>query len=78
MLALLTLALTPSSQTRGSFSSAVLARHQVSATTATVLALTRTTPLTPRMDLTASALKLTKVPPNTGQSLMAAHSMPGN
>ena len=73
-----TLALSPSSQTIGSASSAVLACHQVSATTATVLSSTRTTFLTPFMPMTLAASKLFSLPPKTGQSLIAAFSMPGS
>jgi hypothetical protein len=71
-------ALAPSSHTIGSASSALLARHQVVATTATVWSLTLTTPFTPGFALMASASKLTSLPPNTGHALMAAHSMPGS
>ena len=53
--ALETLAFSPSSQTIGSASSAVLACHQVSATTATVQSLTRTTFLTPFMPMTLAS-----------------------
>ena len=49
MVALETLALSPSSQVIGSASSAVLARHQVSATTATAVSPTFTTFFTPGM-----------------------------
>ena len=76
--ALEVLAFGPSSHSIGSASSAVLARHQVSATTATALSPTCTTFLTPgRLD-TAAASKLLTLPPNTGQSLIAAFSMPGS
>ena len=47
MVALDTDAFGPSSHTIGSASSAVLARHQVSATTATAVSFTRTTLRTP-------------------------------
>src|ERR1700687_54400 len=73
-----TLAFSPSSQTIGSASSALLACHQVSGTTATVLSLTRTTFLTPFMPMTLAASKLFTLPPNTGQSLIAALSIPGS
>ena len=68
----------PSSQTIGRDSRAVLARHQVSATTATVKSLTFTTPFTPRKFLTFASSKLTNLPPKTGQAFTAAHNMPGN
>ena len=77
MLALDTLAFSPSSQTIGSCSSAVLAFHQVSAITATPESPTCTTFFTPRMPLTLAASKLFTLPPNTGQSLIAAFSIPG-
>src|SRR5712691_2683291 len=73
-----TLAFSPSSQTIGSCSSAVLACHQVSATTATPESPTCTTFLTPFMPLTRAASKLFTLPPNTGQSLIAAFSIPGS
>jgi hypothetical protein len=76
--ALETLALGPSSQVAGSASSAVLACHQRSATTATALSPTLTTCLTPFMPVTLLASKLVSLPPNTGVSLIAAHSMPGS
>jgi hypothetical protein len=71
-------AFAPSSQTMGSASSAVLARHQVSATTATAVSPTLTTFFTPGRFSTSVASKLLSLPPNTGQSLMAAFSMPGS
>ena len=77
-LALETLTLGPSSQTIGKASSAVLACHQVLATTATVLSLTLSTALTPGIDMTLAASKLTSLPPKTGQSRIAAFSMPGS
>ena len=55
---------------------AVLACHQVSATTATALSPTFTTFLTPFMAATLASSKLFNLPPNTGQSLMAALSIP--
>ena len=73
-----TLAPGPSSQTTGSASSAVLACHQVSATTATALPPTSRTFFTPFMPLTLAASKLTSLPPRTGQALIAAFSMPGS
>jgi hypothetical protein len=78
MLALDTCAFGPSSHTIGSASSAVLACHHVSATTATAVSPTCTTCLTPGMPLTLSASKLFTFPPNTGHSLMLAFSMPGS
>ena len=78
IVALETLAFGPSSQTMGSASSAVLACHQVSATTATAVSPTCTTFLTPGMFATLAASKLLTLPPNTGQSLIAALSMPGS
>ena len=78
MLALETLAFSPSSQVAGSASSAVFACHQRSATTATALSPTFTTCLTPGMPCTLAASKLVSLPPKTGQSLIAAHSMPGS
>lgn len=68
----------PSSQMMGSASSAVLARHQLSATTATARSSTFTTFFTPGIFSTAAASKLTSVPPKTGQALIAAFSMPGS
>ena len=78
MSALDTLALGPLSHSMGRASRAVLARHQVSATTATALSPTRTTFFTPGRLSTAAASTLLILPPNTGQSLIAALSMPGN
>ena len=72
-----TFALAPKSQSIGRLSKAVLARHQVSATTATVESLTFTAPLTPRIALIFDSSKLTNLPPNTGQLLTAAHNIPG-
>ena len=72
-----TFSLEPLSHSIGSASSAVLAYHQVSATTATDLSSTCTTFLTPFMPLTLAASKLFTLPPNTGQSLIAALSIPG-
>ena len=77
IVALDTLAFGPSSHTMGSASSAVLACHHVSATTATAESPTCTTCRTPGMPLTLAASKLFTLPPNTGQSLIAALSMPG-
>src|SRR5437763_7260904 len=73
-----TFVFSPSSQVAGSASSAVFACHQRSATTATALLPTFTTCLTPGMSCTLGASKLMSLPPNTGQSLIAAHSMPGS
>src|SRR6266446_1561399 len=67
-----TLAFSPSSQTIGSASSAVLACDQVSATTATPVSPTWSTCLTPGMPVTFAASKLLIVPPKTGQSLISA------
>ena len=67
-----TLALSPSSHWIGRASSAVLARHQVSATTATVLSLTLTTFFTPRRPAIFDSSQPFNLPPNTGQSLTAA------
>ena len=78
IVALDTLAPGPSSQTTGSASSAVLACHQVSATTATAVPPTSRTFFTPFMPLTLAASKLTTLPPRTGQALIAAFSMPGS
>src|SRR5262247_4151380 len=78
MVALETCLFVPSSHTMGSASSAVLASHHVAATTATAESPTCTTCLTPGMPLTLSASKLFTLPPNTGQSLMAAFNMPGS
>ena len=78
MLALETLALSPSSQTIGSASSAVLACHQVSATTATAVSFTFMTFFTPGILATFASSKLTTLEPNTGASLIAALSMPGS
>ena len=78
MVALETLALSPSSQVIGSASSAVLACHQVSATTATAVSFTFTTFFTPGIFAIFASSKLTTLPPNTGASLMAALSMPGS
>src|SRR5262249_35166921 len=72
-----TLALAPPSQVAGSASSAVFACHQRSATTASALSPTFTTCLTPGMPCTLAASKLVSMPPNTGGSLIAAHTMPG-
>src|SRR5262249_25544008 len=68
----------PSPHTRGIASSAVLPSPHVAATPATAESPTCTTCLTPGMPLTLSASKLFTLPPNTGQSLMAAFSMPGS
>ena len=78
MLALETLPLPASSQTMGSASSAFLACHQVSATTATPVSLTFTTFFTPGIPAILLSSKLVTLPPNTGQSLIAAHSMSGS
>src|SRR5262249_42715486 len=65
-----------SSQTTGNASSAVLACHQVSATTATPELPTCTTFFTPGIDATLAASKLFTLPPCTGQSLIAAVGIP--
>ncbi len=78
MVALETFALGPSSQTIGSASSAVLACHHVSATTATAESPTCTTCFTPGMPCALAASKLFTLPPNTGHSLIAALSIPGS
>jgi len=78
IVALDTCAFGPSSQTIGSASSAVLACHHVSATTATAESPTGTTWRTPGMPFTLAASKLFTLPPKTGQSLMAALSIPGS
>ncbi len=71
-------AFAPSSHVTGSFSNAVLACHQVSATTATALSPTGKTYLTPGMPNTAFASKPAALPPNTGHCAMAASSMFGS
>src|SRR4051812_39117702 len=78
IVALLTLAFGPSSQTTGSAVTAVFAFQKPSATTATPLSPTATTDLTPRIPCTLAASKLLTLPPCTGQSRIAATSMPGN
>ena len=78
MEALDTLAFGPSSHTMGSASSAVLACHQVSATTATAVSPTFTTFFTPFIFATFAASKLFTLPPNTGHSMIAAFSIPGS
>jgi len=78
MVALETFAFGPSSHSIVSASSAVFACHQVSAITATALSPTGTTFFTPGRFAIAAALKLLTLPPNTGQSLIAAFSMPGS
>src|SRR5262249_24416911 len=72
------LAFGPSSQGAGRATSPGFACHQRSATTATALSPTFTTCLTPGMPFTLAASKLVSLPPNTGHSLIAAHSMPGS
>ena len=78
MSALVRVAFAPSSHTIGSASSAFFACHHVSATTATVVSLTRTARRTPGIAAIFASSKLTSLPPNTGQSLIAAFSMPGS
>ena len=68
----------PSSQTIGNASSAVFARHHVSATTATVESSTRTARGDPARPAIFDSSKLTSLPPNTGQSRMAAQRIPGS
>ena len=63
MVALDTLAFSPSSQTIGSASSAVFACHQVSATTATAVSFTRTTLRTPGILATLDSSTLLILPP---------------
>ena len=75
--ALDTFAFGPSSHSIGSAASAVLACHQVSATTATAASPDCTTFLTPGMFVILAASKLLILPPNTGHSFMAAQSIPG-
>ena len=60
MVALDSFAFGPSSQTIGNASSATLARHQLSATTATVVLSTLTTRFTPRIFSTLPSSKLTR------------------
>ena len=78
MSALLSLALAPSFQRIGVASTACLARYQVSATTATPLSPTLTTFLTPGIFIATLASNDSTVPPTTGQSRIAALSMPGS
>ena len=71
--ALDTLALSPRLHSIGSASSVVLARHQLSAMTATALFSTATIFFTPpTLAVLNPASKLLSVPPFTGQALMAA------
>ena len=78
MVALDCAAFAPSSQTMGRASSAVFARHQVSATTATAPSFTLTARRTPGIFATLASSKLTSLPPCTGQALTAALNMPGS
>ena len=78
IVALVTLALGPSSQTIGRAASAVFAFQKLSATTATAVSPTGTTFLTPRIPSTFAASKLFTLPPKTGQSRIVAVSMLGN
>src|SRR5262249_55421572 len=73
-----TLALSPVSQTIGSASSAVLACHHVSATTATSLSPTATSFLAHFIVSTFAPAKLFTLPSNIGQALIGALSMPGS
>jgi hypothetical protein len=59
-------------------SSAVLACHQVSATTATAVSFTFMTFLTPGILAALASSTLAIFAPNTGASLIAALSMPGS
>ncbi len=77
MSAFWTLPFGPLSHSIGRASSAVFARHQVSAMTATPVSATCTTFLTPGIFSTFAASKLLILPPNTGQFFSAAFSMPG-
>ena len=76
MVALVTWALPPSSQTRSSASTAFFACHQWSATTATASSSLTTlrTPLPPAIWRSSTAFSL---PPNTGDWITAACSMLG-
>ena len=78
MVALDTLPLSPSSQVIAVASSAVLACHQVSATTATAVSFTLMTFFTPGIFIALASSKLVTLAPNTGASLIAAQSMPGS
>ena len=78
MALLLSAAPGPSSHVTGSFSSAVLACHQVSATTATALSPTGSTYRTPGIPCTAAASKPASLPPNTGHCATAASNMSGS
>ena len=78
IVALVTVALGPSSQAIGRAASAVFAFQKLSATTATALSPTGTTFLMPRIPATFAASKLLTLPPGTGQSRIVAVSMPGN
>ncbi len=78
MVSLDTAAFGPSSQTICRASRAVLARQNVSATTATALSPTGITRFTPGMPATEAASKLFTVPPVTGQSRIAALRRPGS
>src|SRR5207249_9879898 len=76
--ALVTLAFSPSSHAMGNASSAVLACHQLSATTPTADSPTWTTCFTPLLPAILAASKLFTLPPCTGQALTAAYNMPGS
>ena len=71
-----TLPLSPTSHSIDTCLRAWLARHQLSATTATQSS-PRTTFFTPRMDLTLESSKLLTLPPNTGHCAMDACTQPG-
>src|SRR5436305_5069366 len=72
------LAFSPSSHATGNASSAVLACHQLSATTPTADSPTWTTCFTPLLPAILAASKLFTLPPCTGQALTAAYNMPGS
>ena len=55
-----------------------MARHQVSATTATAESFTFTARFTPGMPAIFASSKLTSLPPNTGDCWIAACSIPGS
>ena len=78
MSALCTRAFGPRSHSIGSASSAVLARHQVSATTATPVSPIGSAFFTPGIFSILAKSKLFTLPPNTGQTFSAAFSMPGS
>jgi hypothetical protein len=77
MVALETLPASPGSHSTGSASTAVWACQKLSAMTATPESPTCTTFFTPGMPATLAASKLFTVPVRTGQSRIAAMSIPG-